>query len=225
MSVKNNSRRIADYNRRHITETALGLFCCKGIFRATVEEIASAGDISKVTVYHYFPTKVDIVISVMSEIMKRYTDEEGRLLFFSDGYEKINGLGQIERILDMYSGLCDDSMDYLAFICELEIYIHINQLTHQQEKLLKSRLKEVGVYFYDAIMKGYADGSIKFGTHDAEETYEILRGMLRGMCLNVFLARQSGKKSEMKKAKTHFETVMQCIRSLLGENAGKGTHL
>ncbi len=214
-----------EYNLRHITDTALELFCRKGIFQTTVEEIALAGEISKVTVYHYFPTKVDIVISVMNRIMKRYTDENGRLLAFADGYEAGKGREQIERILDMYSGLCEDNVYYLAFMCELEIYIYVNQLTEQQEKMLKNRLKEVAAFFREAVMKGFEDGSITFGTRDAAETLEILIGMLRGMCLNIFLARQSGKKSEMKKARKHFETVMQCIRSAISGETRKETHL
>ncbi|GHH50428.1 TetR/AcrR family transcriptional regulator [Lentzea cavernae] len=43
--------------KRHITDTAAGLFAQKGFERTTVAEICRAADISTGSLFHYFPTK------------------------------------------------------------------------------------------------------------------------------------------------------------------------
>jgi AcrR family transcriptional regulator len=43
--------------KRHITETAAGLFAEKGFDRTTVADICKAADISTGSLFHYFPTK------------------------------------------------------------------------------------------------------------------------------------------------------------------------
>jgi AcrR family transcriptional regulator len=47
--------------RRHIAETARGLFGEHGFERVTVAQIARAADVSEQTVFNYFPTKEDLV--------------------------------------------------------------------------------------------------------------------------------------------------------------------
>lgn len=43
--------------KRHITDTAAGLFARKGFERTTVADICRAADISTGSLFHYFPTK------------------------------------------------------------------------------------------------------------------------------------------------------------------------
>lgn len=43
--------------KRHITDTAAGLFAEKGFDRTTVADICKAADISTGSLFHYFPTK------------------------------------------------------------------------------------------------------------------------------------------------------------------------
>jgi AcrR family transcriptional regulator len=50
-----------EQTRRHIAETARGLFGESGFDNVTVAEIAKAADVSTQTVFNYFPTKEDLV--------------------------------------------------------------------------------------------------------------------------------------------------------------------
>src|SRR5215204_5379343 len=50
-----------EQTRRHIAETARGLFAERGFDRVPVAEIARAADVSEQTVFNYFPTKEDLV--------------------------------------------------------------------------------------------------------------------------------------------------------------------
>jgi AcrR family transcriptional regulator len=47
--------------RQHIAQTALRLFAERGFDAVTVDEVARAAEVSKKTVFNYFPTKEDLV--------------------------------------------------------------------------------------------------------------------------------------------------------------------
>jgi AcrR family transcriptional regulator len=50
--------------RQHIAMTAVGLFLERGFDDVSVAEIAEAADVSKVTVFNYFPSKTDMVFEL-----------------------------------------------------------------------------------------------------------------------------------------------------------------
>ncbi|NGY65438.1 TetR/AcrR family transcriptional regulator [Lentzea sp. NEAU-D13] len=53
--------------KRHITETAAGLFAEKGFDRTTVADICKAADISTGSLFHYFPTKRAIFLAIFEQ--------------------------------------------------------------------------------------------------------------------------------------------------------------
>lgn len=55
---------------RRLSDTAIGLFLEKGYEQVTVADVAAAVDISKPTLFRYFPTKEDLVL-------RRLADHEG----------------------------------------------------------------------------------------------------------------------------------------------------
>jgi AcrR family transcriptional regulator len=57
--------------RRHIADTACRLFVERGFDAVTVDEVAQAAEVSKKTVFNYFPTKEDLIFhrSVEREVM------------------------------------------------------------------------------------------------------------------------------------------------------------
>jgi AcrR family transcriptional regulator len=56
--------------KRHITDTATGLFAEKGFDRTTVADICKAADISTGSLFHYFPTKRAIFREIFEQDRK-----------------------------------------------------------------------------------------------------------------------------------------------------------
>lgn len=58
--------------RQLIMETAVGLFARYGFTKTSLEDIASAAQIAKGTVYYYFPGKEELFTSVIEQKMDEY---------------------------------------------------------------------------------------------------------------------------------------------------------
>ncbi|MDG6109926.1 TetR/AcrR family transcriptional regulator [Dactylosporangium aurantiacum] len=56
--------------RRHIADTAAGLFAERGYERVTVSEIARAAEVAEQTLYNYFPTKESLVTDREQQIQE-----------------------------------------------------------------------------------------------------------------------------------------------------------
>src|SRR3546814_8519858 len=53
--------------RRLLQSTAMALFADRGFGHVTIDEIAAACDVSRTTVFRYFPTKEDLVVGTEPE--------------------------------------------------------------------------------------------------------------------------------------------------------------
>ncbi|MEZ3160821.1 TetR family transcriptional regulator [Microbacterium sp. BWT-B31] len=53
--------------RQHIAETAMAMFLARGFDEVTIAEIADAAEVSKVTVFNYFPRKEDLFFDLLPE--------------------------------------------------------------------------------------------------------------------------------------------------------------
>ena len=58
-------------SRERILAAAIRIFSERGIEEATVDEIASAADVGKGTIYNYFQTKEEIVVAFLIGIEKQ----------------------------------------------------------------------------------------------------------------------------------------------------------
>jgi AcrR family transcriptional regulator len=66
----------ADYDRRReaIREAAAGLYARHGFLGASIAQIAAAGATSKSLIYHYYPSKEDILFDVMNSHVQRLVE-------------------------------------------------------------------------------------------------------------------------------------------------------
>ncbi|MET8543879.1 TetR family transcriptional regulator [Kitasatospora sp. NPDC004799] len=89
--------------------TAVGLFAERGFDQVSVAEIAAAAEVSKMTVFNYFPTKEDLVLGPMEQ----HLDEPARVVrerapgTSAVGALREHYLAALERF-DPSTGLSDD---------------------------------------------------------------------------------------------------------------------
>jgi AcrR family transcriptional regulator len=108
-------QRKRERTREAISDTAIGLFLVHGFDSVTVAQIAAAAEVSKPTLFRYFPTKEDLLIH-------RFADHQGEAARVvqarRSGEAPLDALHRHyrERLAqhDPITGLCDDA-EVLAF--------------------------------------------------------------------------------------------------------------
>lgn len=181
-----NSARIARYNMEHITDTAMELFFSKGIKVTSVDEIAKLGKISRVTIYKYFPTKLDIAVSVF----RRYLHFGSPIIkdtFFSASYTELNGFEQIRLQLSIYSKIHLENPVFLPFISELDIIV--SEIDTESEIKRQNALinKNFDEFYMNAIRKGLQDGSIFKRAEFETSDYLYVRKIIEGLYIRCYL--------------------------------------
>lgn len=63
------------FKKNEILSAAVRLFAQKGYERTTLDEIASAAEFGKGTIYNYFNSKEDIFLAIMEEITENYFNQ------------------------------------------------------------------------------------------------------------------------------------------------------
>ena len=92
--------------RERILETSRRMFTSGGYEETTIEEIAEAAEISKATLYNYFPSKEILLVGIADAAL-----EELRNLLETELREETDCLRKLRRILEE---LMLDAMRYLA---------------------------------------------------------------------------------------------------------------
>ncbi len=184
--ARKNSERIAEYYLNHITDIAMKLFLEKGIESTSMEEIADYGTISKVTIYKYFPTKLDIVIGVVRKYLvnnTRYMSEE----LFNEDYYKKSGLEQVRMYLMVYAQIHQENNNILPFFSELDMLISKDKVSEPWYDEVVNSFSDYTRYFEEAFEKGIRDGSILKRIDNAKDLYPIYRDMIQGVYLKLYL--------------------------------------
>lgn len=63
-----------DDKRRHILDVAAEVFARQGIARASMSDVAKACGISKANIYHYYPSKHEIVFDILDSYLSELRD-------------------------------------------------------------------------------------------------------------------------------------------------------
>lgn len=181
-----NSERITKYNMELITDTAMQLFFLKGIKSTSVEEIAKQGKISRVTVYKYFPTKLDIVVSVFRRYL-RFCSSIIMKTFYSDNYATLTGYEQIHQQLSIYNQIHLENPAFLPFLSEMNILMSEIDTADELNKQSSLINKDFNEFYYNAIRKGVQDGSICKRSIFEDVDYLYVRKIIEGIYIKNYL--------------------------------------
>jgi len=110
----NRRERKKEETRENIINSAITFFREKGFEETTMEEIADASDVSKGTLYNYFPDKESILIGHFQSFIADYGKE------FKAGLEDIQGIeARLNKFLDFFQSVLARDMTlaniYLKF--------------------------------------------------------------------------------------------------------------
>ncbi|MFD4643597.1 TetR/AcrR family transcriptional regulator [Lentzea sp. NPDC058436] len=106
--------------KRHITDTAAGLFAQKGFERTTVAEICRAADISTGSLFHYFPTKR----AIFREIFVQDAEDNAAMFAKARELSPWDGVGLV------VGHLCEPALDRAVAGLVLEV---VAQASRDQE--------------------------------------------------------------------------------------------
>jgi AcrR family transcriptional regulator len=95
----------ADYDRRReaIMEAAAALYAERGFLGASVAELADACDISKSLLYHYYPSKEDILFDVMDSHVQGLVEAATRIEA-GEGEAEARLRALAHELMRLYSG-------------------------------------------------------------------------------------------------------------------------
>lgn len=71
---KRRSREATELRRAHIIEAAIGLFGERGYYGFTIQELGKRCGLSNPGLLHYFPSKLDVLLGVLSELEARESE-------------------------------------------------------------------------------------------------------------------------------------------------------
>jgi AcrR family transcriptional regulator len=132
--------------KRHITDTAAGLFAQKGFDRTTVADICKAADISTGSLFHYFPTKRAIFLEIFEQ------DGRDNAAMFAKARE----LSPWDGVLMVVDHLCVPALDRTVAGLVLEVVAQASRdrelwdLVARNEQVVRDELAALLQQAHDA---------------------------------------------------------------------------
>ncbi|MEN2426609.1 TetR/AcrR family transcriptional regulator [Chromobacterium vaccinii] len=116
--------------RQSISNAATRLFLERGFEHVTIDEIAAAADVGRMTVFNHFPRKEDMFFD---------RDEEGRAILAQALRERAPGVSPIESLRRLAYRLLAEQSPYLRFSAESQGFIK----TVEASETLKARARAI----------------------------------------------------------------------------------
>ena len=176
---------IREQNKQKVILCALDCFVKDGIENTKIKEIAVLANLTERSVYRYFETKSDLVLSAALLFWDKNVRRAEEVYQHNDA-QKLTGAQQIKAILLAYAELYFTDRNKLVFVQEAEAYLYKNG----KSCLLRSKPPAVFSHYSaplaKAIQKGLADGSVKENSEMEclyYNAYDSLLGLMQNMAL------------------------------------------
>jgi TetR/AcrR family transcriptional regulator, fatty acid metabolism regulator protein len=176
-SAAPSGRRVGD-KRERILRAAVKVFAKSGFFAARVSEVAKAAGVADGTIYLYFKSKDELLVSL-------FEDRVERLLFYMrEELPKLEGApARLRRVIELQLGLLEGERD-LAEV--------ITVILRQSTKLLKEYAAPKFMAYLDAIARVVAEGQKAGDFRDDVPPHLVARatfGALDGIALTWALGK------------------------------------
>jgi len=174
-------------NIRTVTEKALVCFIKNGITNTKVSEIAKTAGLTERSVYRYFPTKSDIVISAAFCYWERAKEYIAWELDTHD-YEHLSGIEQISIILKSYANILFIDPEGIRFSLDAEVALFNAGKNDRVINRPPDKFEEYTGPLSQAIVRGLSDGTVNPEANIKQlyyNAYDSILGLMQRLTVGV----------------------------------------
>jgi AcrR family transcriptional regulator len=168
--------------RKEIFEASVHLFLDKGFNETSMREIAEAAAIGKSTLYDYFPSKDNILLSFVEDELQRLTEEMEKI-----ADQKVGATQILRQMMFAY-------MEYLAKNEDfyLKLSLEVQRMAQQSiERIQRKR------HALQDLMCGVIDEGIREGAFRPVDSLLATRVIFTALTPAVYTTRPTGSRQEM----------------------------
>jgi TetR/AcrR family fatty acid metabolism transcriptional regulator len=174
------SNQKSSLKREKILDAAIIEIAQLGYYQTTVSMIARRAGIADGTIYLYFRSKKDILISIFDRAMERFISEGRQQLG-----KRAGAAGKLRRVVDLHLGLLGEDRD-LAVIFQVEL----RHSLHFLDLFSRSRIREYLEIIARLVREGQRDGDFRADL-DPALTAKAIFGVLDEMATDWILSRRN----------------------------------
>ena len=146
--------------QQHIMETAYELFSEKGIIPVTITDIAEASRVGRATVFRYFTTKLELVISISTWKWEEYVEVRDATLP-QERLDKMTGAEYLRFFLDSFLGLYRNHRDILRFNYDFNSFLRYEAGAAEEKQPYLRMVNALGAQFHVVYERGMKDGTLR----------------------------------------------------------------
>jgi len=166
--------------RRRILDAAIVEIARHGYFRTTVSAIARRAGVADGTIYLYFQSKNEILVSIFDRAMDRFIEEGKRQLSRQEGAE-----ARLRRLVELHLSLVGQDRD-LAVIFQVEL----RHSLHFMDQFSRSRFREYLEILAGIVGQGQQEGVFSSAV-DPELAAKAAFGVLDEMATDWVLSHRN----------------------------------
>lgn len=190
---------LKNVRKNRILKSAFFLFSEKGIDTIAMTDIAKKAEIGVASLYRYYETKEEIAIRTSIWIWEKEKEVISKLLF-SNNYETLSGIDQLEKICRMFITLLETEESFLRYIYFFDSFAVRTNISKEKLNDYEKTIESVNNIVFEAIKKGISDNSIdkKFNGKEQQLYFSILHSlfcMSQKLSLNQNLLKMDSKES------------------------------
>ena len=148
--------------KQRIMETGFRLFSKKGIETVSMPEIVASCGIPRASLYRYYATKTDLVITIGATQWMNYISARNATMS-RERAERMSAAEYFRWYMDSFLELYRNHSDILRFNYFFNSYIRGAEATEEQMLPYMNVIKDLRKSFHGLYEKGMRDGTIKSG--------------------------------------------------------------
>lgn len=161
-------------NKQRILVQGFRLFAQYGIESVTMPKVAEAGGVDRSSVYRYYPTKLDLVIAISTNVWQDFTQKNYERL----NRNKMTGAEEYASFLETFLELYRNHKDILRYNQFFNVYVANEKVSPQQMRPFTEVTEKLAERFHQIYDKARTDGTLRTDVPENEVFSGTLHLML-----------------------------------------------